>query len=248
MQFPSLADAFLTYFDVSLATTLEQREQVARMRYRVYCKEFGYENAEEFPDRLEVDEFDAYSLHCMVTHKRSGLTAGCVRLICGSESQVLPLEKYCLNSMYLEYMDALTSNPSNVCEFSRLAVDTSFRRRRGEDHTRIGEYDSLDCSHQERRTFSLIGIVSFNSAVVVASLNSPQHIIGMMELNVPRLLRRSGLLVEQAGDYMEYHGQRAPYYLSTEVAVDNMREDLRVLYDTIHSRLAATIQAQEDVA
>jgi len=150
--------------------------------------------------------------------------------------------------MYLEYMDALTSNSSHVCEFSRLAVDTSFRRRRGEDHTRMGEYDSLDCSHQERRTFSLIGIVSFISAVAVASLTKRPHIIGMMESNLPRLLRRSGLMVQQAGDYMEYHGQRAPYHLSTELAVENMRDDLRGLYDTIHGRLAASFHAQEDVA
>ena len=248
MQFPSLSETFLTYFDVGLATTGEQLEAVARMRYRVYCEEFGYEKAEEFPDGREVDEFDEYSLHCMVTHKRSGRTAGCVRLICGSEAQVLPLEKYCLNSMYLEYIEELSFDSSHICEFSRLAVDTSFRRRRGEGHTRIGEYDSLDCTHQERRTFSLIGIVSFIAAVALADLTKRTHIFGMMESNLPRRLRRSGLLVQRAGDFMEYHGQRAPYHLTTETAVNNMSDDLRVLYDTIHGRLGATFHAQEDVA
>jgi len=248
MQFSSLTDAFLSYFDVNLVTNAEQREHVARMRYRVYCQEFGYENAEEFPDGQEVDDFDAYSIHCLVTHKRSGRPAGSVRLVCGSESQVLPLEKYCINSVYLDYMEALTSNPSQICEFSRFTVDTLFRRRRGENHTRVGEYDALDCSHQELRTFSLIGVVVFISAVALARLTRRTQIFGMMESNLPRLLRRSGLLVQQAGDYMEYHGKRAPYYLTTELAQDNMRDDLHVLYNTIYDRLAVNFKAQEDVA
>ena len=76
MQFPSIADAFISYFDVSLATTVEQREQIARLRYRVYCEEFGYENATDFPGGMEIDEFDDYSLHCLVTHKRSARPGG----------------------------------------------------------------------------------------------------------------------------------------------------------------------------
>ena len=82
----------------------------------------------------------------------------------------------------------------------------------------------------------------------LASLTRREQIFGMMESNLPRLLRRSGLLVQQAGDYMEYPGNRAPYYFSTELALNNMRDDLHLLYDAIHARLAENFVARESVA
>ena len=128
-QFQSISDGFLDYFDVCLSTTPEQRKELARMRYRVYCEEFGYENAADFPSRLEADEFDDYSHHCMVSHKRSGRPAGGVRLVCASETHILPIQKYCLESVYTEYAEALLTDQDSTCEFSRLTVDTGFRRR-----------------------------------------------------------------------------------------------------------------------
>jgi N-acyl amino acid synthase of PEP-CTERM/exosortase system len=247
-QFLSNSDVFLDYFDVSLSTNPEQCKELARMRYRVYCTEFGYENAANFPGQMEVDEFDDYSHHCMLTHKRSGRLAGGVRLVCASESHLLPIQKYCLGSVYAEYAEALLNQQDSICEFSRLTVDTAFRRRRGKGHTKIGEFDAMDCSHQERQTFSLIAIATFISAVAMASLTNRPQIYGMMESNLPRLLRRSGLLVQQAGDYMEYHGQRAPYYFSTELALNNMRDDLLDLYHTIHAHLAKNFIGREFVA
>jgi len=47
---------------------------------------------------------------------------------------------------------------------------------------------------------------------------------------------------------MEYHGRRAAYFISTEMALENMRDDLRVLYDVIRARLASDFEAKEDVA
>ena len=247
-QFASLADAFLNYFDIDLATTAAQQEQVARVRYRVYCEEFGYEPVDEFPDGLETDPCDAYSLHCLITHKRSGREAGCVRLVCASEDEVLPMETHCLENVYVEYLEAMMAEREQVCEFSRLAVDSAFRKRPGEDHTRLGEYDAMDCSHQEQRTFSLVGIAAFLAAFALADMSGRGHIYAMMESNLPRLLRRAGILVQQAGDTTEYHGQRTPYYITAEMAVANMRDDLQRLYEAIHERLAFGYTAQVNVA
>ena len=83
-EFPTLADAFLSYFDVRLVTSSAMRVKAAQIRYRVYCEEFGYEAADNFPDHKETDEFDAHSLQCLITHRRSGRAAGCVRMVCAS--------------------------------------------------------------------------------------------------------------------------------------------------------------------
>lgn len=247
-SFPSLADAFLNYFDIQLAESSVQLQRAAELRFQVYCDEFQYEPAENFADQRETDEFDVHSLQCLVIHKQTALPAGCVRLVSASEDLVLPLEKYCLGEVYLEYMDILSAERAKICEFSRLAVSPQFRRRKGENHTRVGEFDALDCSHQEQRVFSLIGIAAFISALCLAQLTGRKHIFGMMEVNLARLLRRSGLLVQQAGDFMDYHGIRAPYYLANDSARDNMRGDLHLLYDEIYERLDAKLDGAARVA
>ena len=103
----SLLENFQRFFDIQLATTETQRKAVFRIRYRVYCEEFGYERPEDFPDRRERDCFDAHSLHCLITHRRSGHPAGCVRLVCASDEQALPIESYCLQSVYRAHLDTV---------------------------------------------------------------------------------------------------------------------------------------------
>ena len=237
-NFPSLAEAFLNYFDVELANTPKQREQIERIRYRVYCREFGYEPADAFPNLREKDEYDDHSLHCLISHRRSGRPAGCVRLICASDDHSLPLEDHCIQSMHVEYLKSLGENREDLCEFSRLAVDYTFRKRPGEEHTRFGEYDAVDCCHQEQRTFHLVGIAAFLSAFAMAELAGREQVFAMMESNLPRLLRRAGILVQEAGDTVDYHGQRAAYFITTHLAVQNMREDVGLLYESIRESLA----------
>ena len=246
-QFPSITEAFLNYFDVDLVASEKQMDQVTRLRYRVYCEEFGYEPAEAFPDKREMDDFDNHSMHCLVTHKRSKRAASCVRMICASDEHMSPIEHFCLENIYVEYMDSLTDNRDELCEISRLAVDAAFRHRPGKKHTRIGEYDAMDCCHQEQRTFSLVAVAGFLAAAAMTDISGRTNVFTMMEANLPRLLRRAGIPVAQAGNAMDYHGERSPYFISTQLTLDNMREDLHGLYDSIYQRLAGSYH-NSDVA
>jgi N-acyl amino acid synthase of PEP-CTERM/exosortase system len=72
---------FRRFFRVVLAETPELRATAFRVRYHVYCLEFGYEPEDRFPDRQEFDEFDETSLHALVLHRTSGETSACVRLV-----------------------------------------------------------------------------------------------------------------------------------------------------------------------
>ena len=248
-QFPSLAEAFFNYFDVGLVATQEERNQVERLRYRVYCEEFGYEAADAFPNHQETDRFDDHSLHCIISHKGSGEAAACVRLICATEDRSLPIETYCIGSIHTDYLEPLTLERDRVCEISRLAVDPAFRRRPGETHTRLGEFDAMDCSHQEQRTFSLTSIATILASFAMSSLTDRTRIFTMMEPNhLPRLLRRAGILMQQAGDDMEYHGVRSAYFITTDIALSNMRDDLLVMYQAIHKRLVCSGDYREHVA
>jgi len=234
----SIVEDFQEYFDVELATTPEQMAKVYRIRYRVYCEEFGYEEAKSFPDGQESDEFDAHSVHCLVIHKLSGMPAACVRVVNVDDQTQMPMEKYCSNSLDDKLFGEKTANRKTICEFSRLAVDGAFRRRAGEQASRFGEISSMDCTKRELRTFSIIAIATFVSAFAVSDHISRHNAFAMMEPFLPRLLKRSGVVVSRVGEDVDYHGMRAPYFITTQSAVDGMPPELRELYDTIHQKFS----------
>lgn len=240
MRYP-LSENFLRYFDVEFATSEAELAEVFGIRYRVYCEEFGYEPRDAFPDRKEKDEFDEASLHALIVHKSSGLGAGCVRLVSptGDNSEdLLPFEKNCADSLHTELIESLDLDRNSMCEISRLAVDGAFRRRSGEEVTRYGVIEGLDCSQQERRTFSMIAVTCFLAATALTSSSGRTNVFAMMEPFLPRLLQRSGISFRRVGEDIDYHGLRAPYFITTESALENMRPDLKELYNEVYSRIA----------
>ena len=244
----SLAQSFQHYFSVDLATTSAQRDQAFRIRYRVYCEEFKYERADQFPDGREFDVHDDGALHALITHKSSGMPAGCVRLLPGSvegKEIPLPFENSCIDSIDRERLRRLDLDRNSVCEISRLAVDGAFRRRSGEAVTRFGEIEALDCTQQERRTFSLIAVAGFLAATALTDLSGRRNVFAMMEPFLPRMLKRSGIFFEQVGEEVDHHGIRAPYFITTQSALHNMRSDLRELYDAIYGQVAPAFESQD---
>lgn len=240
MRYP-LSENFLRYFDVRFADTQELRAEVFGIRYRVYCEEFGYEPIESFPDGMETDEFDDRSLHALICHKSSGLSAGCVRMVSPTgerDTDPLPFEQNCGDSLDQALIDAKSLRRESVCEISRLAVDGAFRRRAGERVTRYGEVEGLDCSQQERRTFSMIAVTCFLAATALTDIARRTNVFAMMEPFLPRLLQRSGIEFERVGSDTDYHGIRAPYFVTTQSALENMRPDLKELYTEVHGAIS----------
>lgn len=237
-----LSEIFLNYFSVHLADTRQLKEHSYRIRYRVYCDEFGYEDPNHFPDEMERDEYDQQSLHCVVIH-RSGIPAGSVRLVPTANEQPLPFEKHCGRSIDQAFVAGLGLDRDRTCEISRLAVDGAFRRRAGEAATRFGEVEALDLGADEVRTFPLIAVATFLGATALTELSGRTEVFAMMEPFLPRLLKRSGIVFERAGRDTEYHGTRAPYFIRTQSALDNMKPELRSLYDEIHRQIAVHFHA-----
>ena len=240
---PTLVKSFQEFFTVEVAQTAKQKSQVYGIRYRVYCDEFGYESIDKFPNEEEKDEFDDFSLHCLIMHKSSGLPAGCVRLVPAFNDQnkavLLPLEVHCDDSLDHEYIDSLNLDRQTVCEISRLAIDCLFRRRTGEELTRFGEVSGLDCTKQEQRTFSLIAIAAFLAATALTDISHKTNVFAMMEPFLPRMMKRSGIHFIKSGTDMDYKGIRAPYFIQTQSALDNMSDDLKELYLWIYKQIEA---------
>ena len=237
----SLAENFSRYFKIDIAETESQKQNVYRIRYRVYCEEFRYESVEHFPDQFEVDEYDEISRHCLITHRHTNMPAGCVRLVpamCGALGQPLPLEKYCGSALDQAYIQGLQLERQTVCEISRLAVDGAFRRRSGETLTRFGEINGLQFSPQEQRTFSSIAVACFLAATVLTEMDKRTNVFAMMEPFLPRLMHKSGIDFQRVGKDVDYHGIRAPYFIKTQMVLDNMHPDLQELYSWIKESIA----------
>lgn len=236
----ALIQDFEQYFKIEFVKSELQRKQVYSIRYRVYCEEFNYEAKDVFPDKLERDEFDDQSIHCLVIHKSTQAAAACVRLVpvCEEkENGLLPFEKFCLQSLDTELIDNLNLVRNTECEISRLAVDGAFRRRPGESATRYGGIESMDFTKHEQRTFSLIAIAAFLAGTALTELSNKTNVFAMMEPFLPRLLRRSGIMFDRAGSDIDYHGIRALYFSQTQIALDNMRPDLKLMYDWVYNQI-----------
>ncbi len=236
----TLIEEFKRYFRVELVTTQSQEKQAYRVRYRVYCEEFNYEATDLFPEEMEVDEFDEQSLHCLIIHKATGRAAGCVRLVPANEKHeggLLPLEKFCKDSLDMELINSLDIERNTVCEISRLAVDTAFRRRPGETATRFGGPDSIDCTKQEQRTFSLIALSAFLAGGALTYITDKTNVFAMMEPFLPRMLKRTGIAFDRVGSDTDYHGIRAPYFVTTQAVMDNIQPDIKEMYEWVYQQI-----------
>ncbi|WP_201349447.1 PEP-CTERM/exosortase system-associated acyltransferase [Neptunomonas japonica] len=237
----TLANNFQEYFTVNLAFNNELKKESFRTRFNVYCREFNYEPAEHFPNEEETDEFDSISLHCLIKHKASGKTAGCVRLVptnVNDPQSLLPFEKHCGESLDSEFIDRLNLDRNEICEISRLAVDGAFRRRANETTDRYGNAQQFQFTDEERRYFPLIAVSAFLASTSLTALSGRTSVFAMMEPFLPRLLKRSGIVFKKAGEDIDYHGIRAPYFIRTESAVENMKPELKELYNAIHNSIS----------
>ena len=102
-------------FTVSLVTDEKDMRDVYRLRYKVYCDEWEFENPDKHENGLEMDEFDKHAIHFAVRDD-SQKTVGTIRMILNSP-EGFPLEKYC------EVDDDMDEIPKeNIAEISRLAI------------------------------------------------------------------------------------------------------------------------------
>ncbi len=234
-----LVETFEKYFLVQIARTEKEKEIVYGIRYNVYCKEFAYEPIDHFPDERESDEYDDSSIHCLIIHRSSGIPAACIRLVPActqAEGSPLPFEKYCGDSLDKNFVSQLDLDRRTMCEISRLAVDSRFRRRSSDVAKNYGN-GGPEFTREELLTFQLIAVAAFLAAAVLTELSGRGNVFAMMEPFLPRLLRRSGIAFQRAGRDTNYHGMRAPYFISTPAAASKMKPELLSLYQQVKKHI-----------
>jgi N-acyl amino acid synthase of PEP-CTERM/exosortase system len=94
-----------------------------QLRYQVYCIEYNFLSAEDYPDGVETDEYDDNAAHFYAFDQADDL-AGYVRLVLPNEQAEFPFQRHC-------GLSAGTQLPlgHHAAEISRLMVRGDYRRR-----------------------------------------------------------------------------------------------------------------------
>ncbi len=237
----TLAQHFHDYFSITIADTTDLKKAVYKLRYDVYCTELGYEK--NCPVDSEKDSFDEYSSYVLIKHRASGIYAGCVRLVTppGDNSQaLLPFEVNCSQSFDPKKTAFLREGESvQVGEVSRLAVASRFRLRKSDAKSPDGinpEIQSQEISVEEMRYFPLIAIALYFAATSIVRYQNIKYAVVMIEIKLARLLKRSGINFIQLGETVDYHGQRALFYIEPTF-IDTLKPQLKELYHSIDHQL-----------
>jgi len=204
-----------------------------------------FEHEEDNPGGLEIDEFDARSRHCLILHRKTEQFAGCVRLVLADPQDPdapFPFEKFCGHSIRRNVIDPRSLPRHKIGEISRLAVISAFRKRSGETNKSYGiAAHKATPDEADRRHFPSIPLGLYLAITAVGLLEDLEGVFAMMEPRLARHLRHVGIEFSQAGPVVEYHGPRAPYYISRESLFATLKPEIHALLQAIQADLAPSL-------
>lgn len=224
-----------------------QKQQVYALRHEVFLQEFHYEMQEDASHHFEQDDYDQSAIHCLIRHRASGLSAGCMRLVIPAEDAQSPLHSLPVEIQGAAYFDHPDIDPRRfprhrVCEVSRLAIARPFRSSAGKEAPLPLQANEYRFSQQETLTFPLLAIGLFLITYSLVGLTGRRHVFAMMEPRLPRLLALSGFHFTKVSQPIEFHGTRHAYYIDHQKAEQEMHADLLPLYRDIKRTLASQLE------
>src|SRR5687768_14264805 len=147
-----LGQAFKRYFEIVPAFSSALKDEVYRVRHKIYCEDLRFEPLR--PEQRETDEYDPHSLPFLLRSVQTQEYIGCARIIIprpGNPNHPLPFEIACADTLDRSIIDPAQLCRHRVAEVSRLAVIAGYRRRKGEASKAIGISDDDFEMFQSRR-------------------------------------------------------------------------------------------------
>ena len=182
-------------------------QRAFELRYQVYCEEMGFLPAADYPDRCEIDEFDAISAHFCAFNLRGELV-GYVRLVPPDLTQTLPFQSHCHDLL----AGASLAPPKQAAEISRLMVIHDYRRRRGDVLAGVTvEDDTTGVKHDLRDHTPQILLSLYRQMYAFSLTHDRRYWYAAMERPLARALGQMGFAFTQIGPLTDYYGPVAPY-------------------------------------
>ena len=222
---------------VKQVTDEDKLRDIYRLRYKVYCYEWGFEKPENYPDEIVTDVYDDSAVHFAVINERQKIV-GAISLILYS-SEGFPTEKYCELNINKDELPR-----EAIAEISRFVIHRDYRRRSedkyiyGPDEERrsIGSFNyssnysnsrfylrrtddkyrhksarRSNESYSERRRRHEVVISLYKAIYQESKRRQITHWYAVMTKGIVMLLSKFGFKFEEIGDTVDYHGIRTPY-------------------------------------
>ncbi len=222
------------------ATSEDLIKETFRLRYEIYGKEFGFENVEEFPDGLETDEYEPYSMYFIA--KDGDDVVGTVRLVFHSDKG-FPIE----HAAPIDF-PGYPPPPDKTAEVSRLAVSRNYRRRRGDGRYGLESYLTVseggllpdsgpvpDEFLKRKRPVIVQGL--YKAVYMESKIRALTHLYFIVEEKLFNSLRKFGFDIKQVGDAVEYHGRRIPCVGLLSEMDQYMKHNVPEMYEYIYKDL-----------
>jgi N-acyl amino acid synthase of PEP-CTERM/exosortase system len=120
----------------------------------------------------------------------------------------------------------------SIAEVSRLAVVSRYRRRKGEANHAFTISDE-DFGTQLLPRFPYIPISLYLTTFELARLNKIDTLFVLTEERLARHFLKLGFSLKFIGDPVEHHGRRIPSMMDVAGTINNIRSNLKPLYDVI---------------
>lgn len=240
-----LGKSFQRYFEFVPALTNELREHAYRIRHQVYCEELKFEPTR--PDRLESDEYDAQSLHCLIRAVESKRYVGCTRLVLarpGDPLHLLPFERLCAQTLDRSVIDPQSLVRSSIAEVSRLAVISQYRLRRGEQNMLVPITDDSFGTHLQPR-FPYIPIGLYLGTIELAALHGIETLFVLTEPRLAKHFAKLGVEITQIGGEIEHRGIRVPSVMRVSSIIAGLNFIMRPLYKVIAEEVRQGVKMQK---
>lgn len=205
----------------------EALDLIYRLRYEVYALEFGFENPDDFPDRLEQDIYDPHSKHLIAMNEDNDII-GTVRMILNSPKG-FPVEHA---SEITDFHDKPI--PEKITEVSRLAVSKVLRRRPEDGMHGVESY--LPQSQggvadkkgypNDKRTRPAIILGLYRALYHKCKELEITHMYMITEDKLFHALYKFGFVFSKVGEPVEYHGKRTPYATSWQEIEEYMHKNM----------------------
>lgn len=242
----NLGKGFRRYFEVAPALDLEHKRKVFRIRHEVYCEELKFEP--ERPDRMETDEYDRHSLHCLMTANNEEHTlVGCTRLVLARPEDPgfpLPVERTCAATLDKSLYDPARIDRKRIAEVSRLAVRGQYRRRKGEAQT-AAPIAEQDYGNREHPRFPYIPVGLYLATIAMAKRNGIDYLLVLTEPRLANHFSKLGVQVSQIGGPVQHRGTRVPSMMEVDKIIKGLRFFMKPLYRTLSEEIDRGYHSQD---
>jgi N-acyl amino acid synthase of PEP-CTERM/exosortase system len=175
-----------------------------RLRYQVYCLERRFLPAENYPEQVETDAYDAHSIHLGLVNTERELVAT-VRMV-QRGAPGFPMDAHC---QLFPGEPRLDHPDHRVVEISRLAVSRHYNKRAGDGFYGLQE-GVVGADGLERRGGAEIVLRLFKALYQTSRRRGFTHWVSASERSLRRLVARYGFMSRAIGPDCDYYGMVSP--------------------------------------